>query len=292
MKRSLFVIVLALALLLCGCGPEAEPQQPTEPGQPTESIPQQTLPVTQEPDPTPRTAVATQETAAPFSDIFTWGEYGYEQNLLWWEVDVTNLGLIAVTWEEDTWYSDMTHAQSLESLSVSQALNLNIMIPEGIPSHAIVYEFAGKTYCYALGYNGRDGGLSLMEIQPVLRQQPSQEVRGIVYVVEDREGNAEAIPMEVTLESESAWHLWAAVKEHNTMIPATAYMNSFRVEEGIGYLDLDPGIYEANVGSTFEAAMLSAISGSFKDTYGVTELYITVDGETYESGHIILDFPL
>lgn len=292
MKRSLFALLLVLSLLLCGCGPDAEPQQPTEPSQPGEVIPQQTLPLEQEPDPTPKTAIATQETAAAFSDFFTWGEDDYEQNLVWWEVDVTNLGLITVTWEEDIWYSDMTYVQSLESLSVGQVLNLNIMIPEGIPSHALVYEFAGQTYCYALGYNGRDGGLSLMEIQPVLREATPQEVRGIVYVVEDREGNAEAIPMEVTLESESAWHLWAAVKEHNPMIPATAYLNSFRVEEGIGYLDLDPGIYAANVGSSFEAAMLSAISGSFKDTYGVTELYITVDGETYESGHIILDFPL
>lgn len=118
------------------------------------------------------------------------------------------------------------------------------------------------------------------------------EVVGIVYVAQDKDGQAVAEPVEVMLESHSAWHLWTAVKENNPLIPSHAYLNSFEIQADTGYLDLDPGIYDANVGSSFEGVMLEAIAGSFLDTYGISQIYITVDGEIYEGGHVYLDFPL
>ena len=299
MKR-LFALVLILSLMLFGCAQGDAPKQ--DPGQPGDALPTPTQPEqtvtdpTQKPtdptpkpaDPTPKTAVTTQEKAAEFTDFFSWGMDSEEENLVWWDVEVQNVQCICVFPEGDIWYTDETVVDSLEKLLPGQVLNLEMMIPEGAPSHAIRYEYQGQTYCYALGYNGKDGGIAFVQIEPQLRTQ----VSATVYVVADRDGQAVADPVEVTVESSSAWHLWAAIKEHNSVIPANAYLNRFTVEGDTGYLDLDPGIYAANVGASFEAVMLEAIAMSFKDSYGVSQLYITVDGEVYEGGHVILDFPL
>ncbi len=47
-------------------------------------------------------------------------------------------------------------------------------------------------------------------------------------------------------------------------------------------------VTEMNSGSTYEALILQCITNTLGNYYGVNEVYITVDGESYESGHILM----
>jgi hypothetical protein len=47
-------------------------------------------------------------------------------------------------------------------------------------------------------------------------------------------------------------------------------------------------VTEMNAGAGFEALILQSITNTLGDYYGVKEVYITIDGKPYESGHILL----
>jgi hypothetical protein len=47
-------------------------------------------------------------------------------------------------------------------------------------------------------------------------------------------------------------------------------------------------ITEMNAGAGYEALILQSIANTLGDYYGVNEVYITIDGNPYESGHILL----
>ncbi|MPM51125.1 hypothetical protein SDC9_97872 [bioreactor metagenome] len=44
-----------------------------------------------------------------------------------------------------------------------------------------------------------------------------------------------------------------------------------------------------NAGSGFEAMILQCLTNTLGDYYQVEEVYITIDGGPYESGHIIIE---
>ena len=44
-----------------------------------------------------------------------------------------------------------------------------------------------------------------------------------------------------------------------------------------------------NAGSSFEALILQSLTNTLGNYYGVQEVYITIDGGPYESGHIIIE---
>lgn len=48
-------------------------------------------------------------------------------------------------------------------------------------------------------------------------------------------------------------------------------------------------IDEMNAGSSMELSIITSITNTLGNYYGVDQVYITVDGEAYSSGHIALD---
>lgn len=290
MKRKALLIIAALLLMLCGCAQNTDPADSIDPSDNAEITATDT--VVETAAPVLQTEIADGTNEDRFECVHHVGDYGYEQNLIWCERAIENVTIIPIESEDAyTWYTDCTVVCAFDELLPSEAIKLDMMVPEGFPSHAISYYADGVRYAYSIGYNGRDGGISFSEIELVEKSKTAETLfNAYIYAIEGVDGEIKLVPEETAVESNSAWHVWAALKERNSdYIPKTAYLNSFTVDGTDGTLDLSAGIYSANLGSMFEAKMLEAIASTYMKTYGIEKLYITVDGDIYASGHFEID---
>ncbi len=132
---------------------------------PTPDAPQPDEPA----DPMPGTAMSSGELCESFSYVhFAEIPSGYtEENLIWWNCDVYDIAIYELEWDEnfDTVVGGNIVYQQPDCAQ-GEAILLRAFIPEVIPSHAIRGTINGVTYHWALCYNGRDGGISFMEIDP------------------------------------------------------------------------------------------------------------------------------
>lgn len=61
-------------------------------------------------------------------------------------------------------------------------------------------------------------------------------------------------------------------------------------KDGRVYIDLTKEfLSEMNAGAGYEALILQSLANTIGDYYGVSKVMLTIDGKTYESGHILLD---
>lgn len=61
-------------------------------------------------------------------------------------------------------------------------------------------------------------------------------------------------------------------------------------QDGMVYLDLTKEfLQEMNAGSGYEGLILKSLANTIGDYYGVDKVMMTIDGKTYESGHIVLE---
>lgn len=64
------------------------------------------------------------------------------------------------------------------------------------------------------------------------------------------------------------------------------YLNN----DGMVYIDLSQDfITEMNAGAGYEVLILQSLANTFGDYYGAQKVMLTIEGEPYESGHIVLD---
>ena len=77
------------------------------------------------------------------------------------------------------------------------------------------------------------------------------------------------------------------------VIPKEAKLNSFKVEDIDGVntalIDVDSNFMNTNLGSGTEELMLNSFAHTYIDNMGVGQVKLTVDGENYQSGHIMLE---
>jgi len=307
-KIVLFLLTLVLITALTACSenhntPAETPPVVTEPSAQT---------VVTEPSAQTIGELHTSEAAEigdkTFAKLHTFGKDEYESYYIWHDNDMDTVKLYSVEYDlnDDCAYNAGV-IYELEKLPAGEGLLLNIMVPEGFPNTMLSYDVNGQHYDWLLGYNGRDGGISFIEQNGGLPSPPSastqttgtttaspqdSEPQGAMFSIYLMDDNAEhLLCREMTIESNSAWHAWAALKQLNPCIPAKAYLNSFTLNGADGTLDLNDGIYSAQVGSGPEMLMLQAIANTFIENYNLERLFITVNGGTYESGHAILNFP-
>lgn len=315
MKKTfslIFGILLSVAMLFVTVGCNGESQQPETPtvSEPTAA----TVPSAPQKANALQTAEAGASNLPDFKNIHTFGSSEYESYFIWNDCDMTDVLLFTIAYNDD--FSDCYPTSVLshwEIVNAGDALKLNIDIPEVVPNAALSYTAEGKQYTYILSYNGRDGGIWLGEHSvfteadisvPAITTTSattataaastkttspaeSGEVLFSIYLMDDSAEHL--LCREMTIESRSAWHAWKALKKLNPCIPVKAGLNSFTVKDGTGTLDLTDDIYAAQVGSGPESLMLQAIANTYIENYSLDRLMITVDGETYESGHYLID---
>lgn len=70
--------------------------------------------------------------------------------------------------------------------------------------------------------------------------------------------------------------------------PGTVINSLYLNDDGMVYLDLNKKfVEEMNAGSGFESTILQSVANTIGRYYGVNKVYITIDNNPYESGHIL-----
>jgi len=120
-------------------------------------------------DPSPFTTLYGSETASRFSYIYTAeipSDY-ITECLIWWNCDVYDIIIYELEWDENLETvvgGNIVYEQS--DCTPDDAILFSAFIPEVIPSHGMSITVNGVRYHWALAYNGLDGGLSFMPIDP------------------------------------------------------------------------------------------------------------------------------
>lgn len=178
-KLTFLAMCILLILSVTACA-EKQPEMPDAiPDAPVVSEPvQPAVTETDKPEPAPevdpvpdddaspviQSAVTDDEHFARFDDFLVFGDDEIEDYILWCDVEMTDFYITNIYYDEDGWLSDGKHLFDAETVPVGTAINYLRMVPEGFPTDAVIYTANGRIYMYAIGYNGRDGGISFMEI--------------------------------------------------------------------------------------------------------------------------------
>ncbi len=71
--------------------------------------------------------------------------------------------------------------------------------------------------------------------------------------------------------------------------PGTEINSLYLNDDGMVYIDLNKAFQqEMNAGAAYEQMILQSVANTFAHYYGVTRVLLTVDGQPYSSGHIVL----
>lgn len=303
MKKKIFALVslLLCAVLLCSCSqPAVQPlpqqeQQDEIPQTETETASAQLC-----------TAVAVEGSTAEFEVVYIYGSDPYEKYLFWCEKEITDFCIVGLAFDSEGWTTDGVRRLEIETLSPGEAVYYNMMVPEGAPAEAVMYNCDGERYMYAISYNGRDGGISLIEIDtlavggeilpttasnqtPPTEAQTATTAAAVEIMAEIYWLNLDTFEIfakEMTIESDSKWHVWRAVKlENASVIPAECGLIDARIdEEGVLALNLTSSFDEIKNKSTMcERLILSAIANTFIQVYDLTAVQFLVEGEYYRS---------
>jgi len=83
----------------------------------------------------------------------------------------------------------------------------------------------------------------------------------------------------------------AAIKDFIPLASTKTKINSLYLgEDGIAYIDFSAELVtEMTVGSGYEELILQCITNTVGNYYGTDEVYLTVEGKPYKSGHIYLE---
>ncbi len=316
------MLCLAILLTLSACGSKTEvPSYPTlgsdptssqplpessehEPSQPEASEPetssseasQPAQTVTDDPDASPllHTDITTDELLKKFKNVYPVGSDEYENYVFWCEAVMTDFCIVNIFYDEDGWVTDGKRIFEKEKIAPSEAVNYIRMVPEGFPCDAVIYTAKGKTYMYAIGYNGRDGGISLMEIENLVVDpdykapsfdDPETETDGVLIEAFWVSDDIEVFAREFTIESDSKWHVWKALKQLNKHIPTKCSLLSGEMVKGrnkVMALDFSAELNSID-GTRYGRALLQAIANTYITTYDLSAVRFKVEGKYFEN---------
>ncbi|MBQ9993219.1 MAG: hypothetical protein IJP17_00725 [Clostridia bacterium] len=184
MKKALFVLCTAIVILsLSACMKDGESlprvTTPTDISSASDAFisntdtvsssadAEETLEQQMQGSPVMHTMMASEGWESGFTQIHRYGSDGYEINVLWCDCDISNVKLLPID-------MDLESARicgvgepvfELSELKAGEAIELDVYVPEIIPTHAISYTAGDTEYFFMICYNGRDGGISLVEEQ-------------------------------------------------------------------------------------------------------------------------------
>ncbi len=201
--NKLLVIILALAFAvmvftLGGCGGNDEPvpapaptgadagQAAGDPGGDQDNPPiiEDDFPPDGEPEPVPTEAPEEEPPAVPADcslkfkgapersdgdyakvyEINCGGEY-LENSYVWCDAEMKDFECVSVEMNDDGSFTRTGVYSHIDSVKPGEAVYIIVELPEVIPNAAFVYTAEGEQYVWLIGYNGRDGGMSLSPLE-------------------------------------------------------------------------------------------------------------------------------
>ena len=299
-------IIMLLSIVGCTTTAESKPEEDL-------SLPQQPV-VSGE----LHADIATDELMSKFGLIYSFGSDEYENYIFWCEAEMTDFYIVVLYPDVERWTTNGVHLFDAEKIAPNEAINFRRTVPEGFPTDAVVYTALGTTYMYAIGYNGRDGGITLVEIDRLFfdgNQAPdnvsdsaapkttttttktttikttttkatsttttataSSEFMAEIFWVSN---TGEVFPREMTIESNSKWHVWKALKQLNEAIPTScSFLGSETIKgrNGVVVLDFSDDLLLLE---DFEHGhlVLQAIANTYIEAYGWNAIRFKVEGE-------------
>lgn len=243
-----------------------------------------------------------------FDVFYSFGNDEYEDYMLWCEAEMTDFYIVGLIPDTENWITDGVKLFEKDRITPKEAVNYMRMVPEGFPSDAVVYTANGETFMYAIGYNGRDGGISLIEIDRLFvdpeagvseettttteatttttkattTTTASTEIMAEIYWVSD---DLSIFVREMTIESDSKWHVWKALKSLNKQIPTKCSLISGEMVKGRnGIMELDFSEEFMEVGNSMKGRpVLEAIANTYITTYDLQAVRFKVEGKYLES---------
>ena len=309
MKKTLVICLsLAISLSLGACSGEQEPSNNDSPSQEQDTSNPENAGAENATSDLEYAAVSACDTE--FSKLHYFAEENFDESFYaWCSQDMNNVEILRISYDDEAGLIEQSTLRVIGSVLVDEAIQFDISVPEGTPNLAIRYEAGGTVRTYVPSYNGASGGVYLTEadIAPAREEQaePAGEATDesdgedtgaddgfmcSLYVLNDDADGL--LNREQTIESSSAWHIWAALKRANPSIPLQAGLNSYEIVDGIGYLNVKAEIYDMNVGGGVESLLLQAIANTYIESTDAEKVVVLVNGETYESGHLYLDEPI
>lgn len=78
------------------------------------------------------------------------------------------------------------------------------------------------------------------------------------------------------------------------VLPADVSINNFKIEDGLITIDFNKSFSDlvCSMGTSGETMIVGSVVNTFLDAFQAEAVYITVNGDILESGHIIYDFEL
>ena len=300
-RKSITSLILCIIMLLSivGCTTTAE-SKPEE----DLSLPQQPV-VSGE----LHADIATDELMSKFGLIYSFGSDEYENYIFWCEAEMTDFYIVELYPNIEKWTTNGIHLFDAEKIAPNEAINFRRTVLEGFPTDAVVYTALGTVYMYAIGYNGRDGGITLVEIDRLFvdgnqatdntsdsadteavtttstttttkttTTTTSSEFMAEIFWVSN---TGEVFPREMTIESNSKWHVWKALKQLNEAIPTScSFLGSETIKgrNGVVVLDFSDDLLLLE---DFEHGhlVLQAIANTYIEAYGWNAIRFKVEGE-------------
>ena len=301
-------IIMLLSIVGCTTTAESKPEEDL-------SLPQQPV-VSGE----LHADIATDELMSKFGLIYSFGSDEYENYIFWCEAEMTDFYIVELYPDVEMWTTNGIHLFDAEKIAPNEAINYRRTVPEGFPTDAVVYTALGTTYMYAIGYNGRDGGITLVEIDRLFvdgnqatdntsdsadteavtttstttttkttttttkatttttTATASSEFMAEIFWVSN---TGEVFPREMTIESNSKWHVWKALKQLNEAIPTScSFLGSETIKgrNGVVVLDFSDDLLLLE---DFEHGhlILQAIANTYIEAYGWNAIRFKVEGE-------------
>jgi hypothetical protein len=116
---------------------------------------------------------------------------------------------------------------------------------------------------------------------------------GILATIYTSDSSAEnIIDKEVTLKELNATSLFNELKNQNIISKNTSLNNYDSYKKNsqiIGVIDFSEEFYDFNLGSSGESLMLNSIARTYIDNLKLDKFKILVNGNEYESGHILFE---
>ena len=118
----------------------------------------------------------------------------------------------------------------------------------------------------------------------------NEKVTATIYTSDSQVENL--VDKKVNIKEVAADSLFNELKTHN-VIPKDTKLNSFDKfidnNENIGIVNFSKEFYDFNLGSSGEVLMLNSIAKTYLENLNLDKFKILVDGEEYQSGHILYE---
>ncbi len=309
-KGIAFFLALCMcaALLSMAVGCNGGVNQPTVP-----SLPSPPPPAENTSNPIIHADVTGEELLGRFGIVHTFGNDEFEDYILWCEAEMTDFYIVALDPNAEGWSSNGEKLFEAAKIATNEAINYKRMVPEGFPSDAIVYTANGTTYMFAVSYNGRDGGITLIQIDrlnigpststsaestPITEKTTekttakttatttttaaSEEFMAEIFWVSD---DLSIFAREMYVESSSKWHVWKALKSLNKQIPSKCSLLSAETvlgRNGVLVLDFSKE-FEDIANSMTGRVVMEAIANTYISAYDLTAVRFTIEGQYFEN---------